>query len=232
MLIIYSNILLNMPRKHVFKIKIILLGDSRSGKSTFIKRLNMQDGRYTYQPTMGVDFHIHKVVDKEEPNTEYYLYFYDTSGANKFGNIIHSYYNYCPLAIIFTRPIKYTNNLTMYDNLKKWMIQYNLSRHFGQIIIIENSDDNDKNQYFDKKQISTFGYEYCSLLSNCNILLDTSIKTIIDTLITVIKENILKNDWITNVTEGVTKIDEIINVSTWDNCKPTDVVKLSRCSIM
>ena len=119
----------------------------------------------------------------------------------------------------------------MYDNLKKWMLQYNQFRNFGQMMIIENSDNDKKKQIFDKKELSTFGYEYRSLLSNCNILLDSSIRTIIDTIITVIKENILKDEWIINVTEGITKIDEIRTVDYFNN-KPVDVVKMSRCSIM
>ena len=97
---------------------------------------------------------------------------------------------------------------------------------------LENNDSDIVNRNFDKKELTTFGYEYRSLISNCNILHNSSIKKIINTIITIIKENILKEEWIINQTEGVTKIDEIINVSTCDNCKPTDVVKLSRCSIM
>ena len=220
-----------MLRKHVFKIKIILMGDSNSGKSTFIRRLNKQDGRYVYQPTMGVDFHIHKVVDKEDPNTEYYFYFYDGSGLKKFQNILYSYYRYCPLAIIFNRSHKYTDESTMYETLKEWMDHYTNIRPDGQMVILENNDNDITDISFDKNKFDAFKYNYRSMIPKCNILSDSSIRKITDTLITIIKENILKNEWVINVTEGVTKIDEIRTVDSINN-RPIDVVKISRCSIM
>ena len=231
-----------MPSKHVFKIKIILVGDCNTGKSTFIKKLNDCQGVYTYQPTMGVDFHIHKIIDKEDPNTEYYLYFYDTSGNSKFNSIISSYYSYCPLAIFFTRPKTYIDEQSMYTNLKKKVLDYKYFRTSGEVVILNNIDKSynhskysDKTvKMFDKNELSLYDVPYKSFIQ---VDLSDGYKTrnVTDVLLSIIKEKLLLEEWIINITDGVNRIDEIIKYkdnNDKDNIVKTEKSKSNVCSIM
>ena len=71
------------------KVKLILLGDTYTGKSSILSMYKNNYFNENISATIGVDFV--KSTIKQNDN-EYSLYIWDTSGQEKFNSIILSYY--------------------------------------------------------------------------------------------------------------------------------------------
>ncbi|TNV75534.1 hypothetical protein FGO68_gene12182 [Halteria grandinella] len=78
-------------------LKLVLLGWHGVGKTSFLTRFH--EGMFsTYQPSIGFDFRIHKVV-KEERECKYQIW--DLSGSERFRVITQSYYRGARGLLIF-----------------------------------------------------------------------------------------------------------------------------------
>ena len=96
------------------KLKLIVLGDQFSGKSSILRRYKNNDFILNNYSTIGVDFII---SDVNHNNNEYKLHIWDTSGQEKFNSIITSYYRNIAVAIL----VFDLTNLKSFYNLKKWL---------------------------------------------------------------------------------------------------------------
>ena len=70
--------------KNEEKIKIIILGNSKVGKTSFIIRFTKNKFDETYLATIGIDY-IYRIINIE--NKQYKLMFYDTAGEEKYKSI-------------------------------------------------------------------------------------------------------------------------------------------------
>ena len=70
--------------KNEEKIKIIILGNSKVGKTSFIIRFTKNKFDETYLATIGIDY-IYRIINIE--NKLYKLMFYDTAGEEKYKSI-------------------------------------------------------------------------------------------------------------------------------------------------
>ena len=66
------------------RINIMSLGNSTVGKSSFIVRFTENNFKETYLATVGIDFKVKTVTIKEK---NYKLFFYDTSGQEKYKSL-------------------------------------------------------------------------------------------------------------------------------------------------
>ena len=66
------------------RINIMTLGNSTVGKSSFIVRFTENQFQETYLATVGIDFKVKTVTIKEK---NYKLFFYDTTGQEKYKSI-------------------------------------------------------------------------------------------------------------------------------------------------
>eukprot|EP00058_Branchiostoma_floridae_P008344 XP_002593832.1 hypothetical protein BRAFLDRAFT_214835 [Branchiostoma floridae] len=69
--------------------KVVFVGDSGVGKSTFIYRVCHDDYKATFSSTIGVDFHLKTVVAKNQKIT---MQLWDTAGQERFRSITKSYF--------------------------------------------------------------------------------------------------------------------------------------------
>lgn len=96
-----------------FDIKLIVTGDSNTGKSAFINKLINKNYTNIYEPTIGVNFY-----KKQEfiNNNKVELNIWDFSGNDKFYNYSKTYIRNSTFALIFFD----INNESSLDNIKKW----------------------------------------------------------------------------------------------------------------
>ena len=79
---------LSEESKNEETIKIIILGDSKVGKTSFIIRFTKNKFDETYLATIGVDYK-DRIINIE--NKQYKLMFYDTAGEEKYKSIPKNY---------------------------------------------------------------------------------------------------------------------------------------------
>ena len=96
------------------KLKLIVLGDQFSGKSSILNRYKNNLFMDYSVSTIGVDF-VTKTIIKDD--TEYILNMWDTSGQEKFNSIITSYYRNIVVALL----VFDLSNNESFLNLKKWL---------------------------------------------------------------------------------------------------------------
>ena len=191
-------------KKHILKVKTLLLGEPNSGKSSFIKLLK-KENIYMYTPTFGIDFHIQKFIIDDDPEySEYCCYFYDICGNNNFKSFVSSYYDNCPLALIF---FKYNNNdyymeSDVYRSINKWIKSYIKYRPDGRFIIIENCQKT-KEFIIDKSKIQH--EDKCDMIYNLKMNNDMNANIFVQLLIQYIKNKVISDIWIPNRTVGVIK---------------------------
>lgn len=110
--------------------KIVIIGDSSTGKTNFLSKY-ITNEEFTHRlPTLGIDFNA-KLI-KSPFNNNIKVHFWDTSGSKKFINITRSYYTCVAGAIIMFD----TSNLSSFENLPKWLNDFNMSNKYNDIPIL------------------------------------------------------------------------------------------------
>ena len=115
--------------------KIIIIGDSGTGKSSLMLRYTDDTFSEFHNTTIGVDFKFKKLKIND---TYVGFHIWDTAGQEKFKSIIRSYYlNSDGIILVFDLNSKYT-----FDNLQYWIdeIKYT-GRQKCPIILIGNKTD-------------------------------------------------------------------------------------------
>ena len=81
-------------------IKIVFIGNSETGKSTFLSKIkdNYVDKDAKYIPTIGGSY---ASLKKEYKNEDFVLDFWDTSGVEKYYSLIKFFYNNADAILIF-----------------------------------------------------------------------------------------------------------------------------------
>ncbi len=95
-------------------IKIVLVGDAFSGKTTFTKRICYDEKDINYDSTIGTDIGL---MFMNHNDTYYKVQFYDTTGHLKFIQIIRCYYKGCDACILFFD----ITNKNSFENIKFWL---------------------------------------------------------------------------------------------------------------
>lgn len=117
-------------------LKLLLLGDSNVGKSSFLNRYINDIYQYKHELTIGVDFGS-KIIDIN--GTEFKLNIWDTAGQETFRSITTSYYRGSHCALIFFD----LSNKQSFINTKMWIDTY-LEYGKSNILLIGNKSDKNK----------------------------------------------------------------------------------------
>ncbi|XP_059150427.1 ras-related protein Rab-7L1-like isoform X2 [Physella acuta] len=95
-------------------IKILIIGDSGTGKSSFIDRYIHEKFNDYYKPTLGVDFAIKRIKTHEGKHVK--LQFWDIAGQDRFPLLTRSYYRYARGCLI----VFDLTDVASFNNVKRW----------------------------------------------------------------------------------------------------------------
>lgn len=175
-----------MNKQYTFK--IIIVGDSFTGKTTIFKKFCDQEiENGNVKPTIGVDFKVKELVIREK---HIKLQLWDTAGQERFRPIISSFYkgNDC---VIFCYDI---TNKESFDNIDHWIYEsnkFNSHRKIVKILIGNKIDDeeNRKVSYEEGLKISNENnMEFFEISAINNKELDAIISTIAGLILTIKEE--------------------------------------------
>lgn len=126
-----------------YKFKVVLVGDSNSGKSTLLSRLihkenfslSDSNNNTSVSNTIGVDFKS-ETVSLEKSNVRVMLNFYDTSGAEQYRQIAQSYTENVQ-AFLFVYDVR---NMASFLNCQYWLDEIT-KKHKCNLVNQEAEDD-------------------------------------------------------------------------------------------
>lgn len=95
-------------------IKIALIGDAFSGKSTFAKRICYDEKDVIYNTTIGIDT---SLLFMNHNDKYYKIQFFDTTGHLNFIKIVRCYYKGCDAYILFFD----ITNRSSFEHIKFWL---------------------------------------------------------------------------------------------------------------
>jgi len=134
------------------KLKLIVLGDQYSGKSSILNRYKNNVFMDYSVSTIGVDF-VTKTIVKND--NEYILNIWDTSGQEKFNSIITSYYRNILVALV----VFDLSNNESFLNVKKWLDNINCYCN-SDIIVKLIGNKSDKNVEVCREAITDLCFDY------------------------------------------------------------------------
>jgi small GTP-binding protein len=134
------------------KLKLIVLGDQYSGKSSILNRYKNNVFMDYSVSTIGVDF-VTKTIVKND--NEYILNIWDTSGQEKFNSIITSYYRNILVALV----VFDLSNNESFLNVKKWLDNINCYCN-SDIIVKLIGNKSDKNVEVCRDAITDLCFDY------------------------------------------------------------------------
>ena len=146
-----------------YQLKILLVGDSGTGKSSLCKQLQYKDFNNKTSLTVGVDFfsRVFEILDRNcNKKIRYKTHIWDTAGQEMFNSLVTSYYRSSHgVLLVFD-----LNNRQSFINLKKWYDQIKMySPEKCTILLVGNKCDlkpsvsNDEIDDFCKK----YDLSYC-----------------------------------------------------------------------
>lgn len=116
------------------RLKVVSVGDTCVGKTSYLKRLINNVHDETIVSTIGVDFAIKRASYKGK---DYDLAIWDTAGMERFRSICKVYYKDADCFLIF---YDITNRIS-FDNVKSWIVDIRLDNSDIPIILIGNKID-------------------------------------------------------------------------------------------
>jgi len=204
------------------KLKLIVLGDQFSGKSSILRRYKDNKFILNNSATIGVDF-ISSSINHN--NNEYTLHIWDTSGQEKFNSIITSYYRNIAVAII----VFDLTNLKSFYNLKKWLtnIEYYCNKDV-LIKLIGNKCDETKS--VSQRDINLlcrdYNIDYFEVSAKNNINIDNLFKNIVED----IDSKLINCDLVPSNKNGIMIVDNF-KLQT-NNVKNINKNKEAKCCII
>jgi len=115
--------------------KVLILGESKVGKSSILNRFTEKHFTENLPPTLGIDYKITKVnIDK----TEVKLQIWDTAGQERFRSITESFYKGCQAVLLV---FDLTDRDT-FDKTKSWLMSiYEKAGKDVTIVLVGNKYD-------------------------------------------------------------------------------------------
>ena len=188
-----------MTSEYDFKLKLILVGDTNVGKSSFFNILRNEDPMIT-SSTVGVDFtsKLYNINNKKIKIT-----MWDTGGQEKFECIVRSYFRQLSgVVLMFDLTLK-----SSFDNLEKWLelIDFeNYCNHKHSILLLGNKKDISNRTIFNT-DINKFIASRDIIYREVSCKTDSDLENIFKLFI----EKLISNEYINNC-KGVQVKDENI----------------------
>lgn len=172
-------------------IKLILLGDSGVGKTSLIKRKEVNTFNNLYTSTIGVDFtSFTKTINK----TFIRVHIWDTGGQEKFKGIIKSYFRDVDGVLL----VYDITNKKSFNNLNIWSVDLDYFGINDNVILVGCKAESEKNREVPYELATNFAennnflFKECSAKNNINI--EELFNEIIEQIYSNIKNNMKKNN--------------------------------------
>ena len=150
-----------------FIFKLILIGNSGTGKTSIINRFINEKFEDSYKCTIGVDFLLKKIKINDQ-NIK--LQIWDTAGMEKYKQITTSYYRGAHGAIV----VFDLTNKESFNDVHKWVNDFsnitNQNSNMRSVVIVGN-----KNDLIDKREVSQDDIDKYISINNFNYV-ETSAK--------------------------------------------------------
>jgi len=160
------------------KYKILILGDSKVGKSCFLTRYADNTYKEDYLSTIGMDY---KIKNYElEDGRIIKLYIWDTAGQDKFRSITSNFYKGAD-GIILIYDI--TDRKT-FNSVRNWI--YNIQEEAPDkvaLVLAGNKVDDEKNRKVQESEGKKIADEYSLPFFECSAKSDINVTQTFDTLI-------------------------------------------------
>lgn len=187
--IVDSHITLNTRDKYNYDkmYKIIMLGESNVGKTSFCERtfLNNFDDTIQTKPTIGLEFR-EKIIEKN--NVKAKICIWDTAGQDKYRAIISAYYRNADAIILMYD----STNKSSFEKLDKWLDEIDKYLDKTNVIFVLaanksneliNTNNNIVHSNVGKTYANDINAEFFEISVKDNFNCDNLIKSITDKLI-------------------------------------------------
>jgi small GTP-binding protein len=166
-----------MEDKYIYK--LIILGDTYVGKSTFISKYIFKSSDLNYNPTIGADFYT--CLDRDISGRLIKCHIWDTAGQEMYRSITKGYFTRVVGAILMYDVTNYNSFLS----LQYWI---NLLMEHTQlenlsVMIVGNKIDRSEHRCVTTKQGKEFASRYQATYIECSVLNGEKMYDIIPSLI-------------------------------------------------
>ena len=170
------------------KYKILILGDSKVGKSCFLTRYADKTFQEDYLSTIGMDYKI-KNYELENGNI-IKLYIWDTAGQDRFRSITSNYYKGADGIILIYDITKQET----FNNVRNWITSIKEEAPAKVVLIlVGNKVDDEKNRAVQQSEGEKIADEYNLPFLECSAKSDINVTETFDVLIKKIVEINPKN---------------------------------------
>uniref|UniRef100_A0A7S1GDC3 Ras-related protein Rab n=1 Tax=Bicosoecida sp. CB-2014 TaxID=1486930 RepID=A0A7S1GDC3_9STRA len=169
-------------------LKVLVLGDPATGKTSFIKRYVTNSFSGQHKPTVGVDFHFRRF---EESGTKVALQLWDIAGQDRFGAIYRVYYKDAFGALLvfdLSRPETFAS-VTKWKHEIDSKVQLPNGKPLPVLLVGNKCDIDSAAASVDKEQLDKFcedngfiGWFQTSALANINI--EQAVRTLVRNILT------------------------------------------------
>lgn len=169
-----------------YVIKIILIGDHFTGKSSFFKKILNLDN-FSSGTTIGVDF---GTKYKKRNNEIIKINIWDTAGQERFRAIILSYFKGISGVFLFFD----LNNKKSFKSIENWLLEIkdkNTCDHDHPIILIGNKNDLKTN--VDYEEIKKLVLKYDLIYKQISVI-NEDVSIILDFMIDIIYSEIIEKN--------------------------------------
>ena len=170
------------------KYKILILGDSKVGKSCFLTRYADKTYQEDYLSTIGMDY---KIKNYELENGDIIkLYIWDTAGQDRFRSITSNYYKGADGIILIYDITKQET----FNNVRNWITSIKEEAPAKVVLIlVGNKVDDEKNRAVPQSEGEKIADEYNLPFLECSAKSDINVTETFDVLVKKIVEINPKN---------------------------------------
>jgi Ras-related protein Rab-43 len=155
----------NIEEKIDLTFKIILIGESCTGKTSLTNKAINNYFLNTHQVTLGFEYYI---MIFEILKIKIKLNIWDTCGQEVYRSIINSFYNNTSLAVI----VFAINDLSSFENVEYWILEVKKNSYPGiRLFLVGNKSDLENERVVNKEIIDQLIFKY-----NIDYYIETSAK--------------------------------------------------------
>ena len=159
-----------------YLLKIIIIGDTNTGKSSLLQRTTFNTFSKSYLTTIGLEFGS-KIITYNDINFK--LHIWDTAGQERFQSLTDSYYHFSiGYLLVFD-----LFDINTFYNLEKWMknVKKKCSKHIVGILVGNKSDlDSNIPKYLILKFAKKYNLKYIEVSAKSGYNVSYIFEKIID----------------------------------------------------